>query len=245
MTAKAERLTPPYVSWKTVQNYVEYLHKSKVPPHRIDTSMMPSTMSGQVRSALRVALRFLGLIDDDGIVSPAFVTLIETFDTPSWSKTLAQVVEQAYAPIVTGLDIQNGTAQMLNEKFREAGGVDGEVRFKAVRFYLSALDAAGVKFSPHFVARGQKEYGRVGPRKSRRPNGRTDQIDGGAGIGSVVDEALPESVPPTGMTRWPIPIPGKTGAVIIVPTDINEDDWMMIDTVVRAYIARAAKMAQV
>ena len=46
------------------------------------------------------------------------------------------------------------------------------------------------------------------------------------------------------MTRWPIPLPGKTGAVIIVPNDVNADDWTMIDTIVKAYIARVAKVAQ-
>jgi hypothetical protein len=48
----------------------------------------------------------------------------------------------------------------------------------------------------------------------------------------------------TGMTRWSISIPGKASAIILVPEDIAEADWGLINTIVLAYIAHAAKAAK-
>lgn len=233
MAQKRDRVLPPYLPWKTFLSFIDHVAAAKVPPPRIDTSMMPSTMSGQTRSWLRSSLRFLGLIDDQGAVGDAFVKLIEARGTDAWKPTLAEVITSAYRPIVDGL-ADSATSGQLNEAFSKAG-VDGETKFKAVRFYVAALQAAGLPVSPFFTQRGAKTAGRrSNRRKTERAATRTEDLD-----------REDDDPPPTaGMTKWPIPIPGKESAVILVPNDISEDDWGMIDTVVRAYIARAAKAAQ-
>jgi hypothetical protein len=236
MAKQPDRVTPPSIAWKAFDGYIEHLHKAKVPPPRIDTSIMPASMSGQVRSQLKAALRFLNLITDDGTLDESFVTLIETYGTDGWPAILATVISDAYAKTVAAVDLKSGTPAQLHQAFRDAGS-NGESLYKAVRFYLAALTKAGIGYSPFFEARGAKTIGR---KSGRRKNVRADMATGAVDDPDDIEDEVEQST----MTRWPIPIPGKTNAVILVPSDVNIDDWSMIDTVVRAYIDRATKAAQ-
>ncbi|MGE5534965.1 MAG: hypothetical protein ACM3W7_05565 [Acidobacteriota bacterium] len=48
---------------------------------------------------------------------------------------------------------------------------------------------------------------------------------------------------PTG-ERFHIPIPGKKSALIVVPRNLTPDDWDMLQTMLKAYIARLQKLTQ-
>ena len=127
---------------------------------------------------------------------------------------------------------ERATAIQLSDYFK-AGGVEaGEVREKSIRFFLAAMKEAGVQYSPHLEKRGAKTIASRGARSRKAGNGRpASQADPiGTEAGSDEDMEL------AGMTRWPIPIPGKATATIIVPADIDTDDWSMITNVVNAYI---------
>ena len=56
--------TPPYTSYRTFKTFIEDLHEHGV-PSRIDRSVL-TRFSGIVGTQLMHALRFLGLIEDDG-----------------------------------------------------------------------------------------------------------------------------------------------------------------------------------
>ena len=56
--------TPPYTSYRTFKTFIEDLHEQGV-PSRIDRSVL-TRFSGVIGSRLLHALRFLGLIEDDG-----------------------------------------------------------------------------------------------------------------------------------------------------------------------------------
>ena len=56
--------TPPYTSYRTFKTFIEDLHEHGV-PSRIDRSVL-TRFSGVVGTQLMHALRFLGLIEDDG-----------------------------------------------------------------------------------------------------------------------------------------------------------------------------------
>lgn len=61
--------------------------------------------------------------------------------------------------------------------------------------------------------------------------------DGGGGDGSNGggDE------PPAGRLRFEVPIPGKPSAVVMVPDDLDADDWEMLNTMMTTYISRWKK----
>src|SRR5438105_14518201 len=104
VTTSEKGSLPPYLPWKALLNFIVHLQKTVVPP-RIDSSMMPSGMSGGTRSQLRMTLKFLGLIDDTDRVTDQFRNLIKAYGTEDWGDTLGEIVSSAYRRITNGLDL--------------------------------------------------------------------------------------------------------------------------------------------
>jgi len=220
--------TPPYAPWKTFLNFIERLKTTAVPP-RIDTSMMAS-MSGATRSQLMSCLKFLGLIDGGGNVSESLRRLVKAYGTESWKETLSEVIFEAYGEIMTEIDLDSATSAQLDERFRTAAGLEGQMLEKAVRFYLAALDESGTTYSPHFKVR---KFSGDSARKKARPRSSTKTTDPS---GETPDEVNTASLP--GTAKFSFPIPGKSMATIIVPRELEEEDWDMVDAMVRAYVGR-------
>lgn len=144
------KVTPAYASWKTTRGLIEDLHKTAIPP-KVDRTVMKK-MSGSAQSQVRVALRFLGLTTDDDDITDRMKRLVKAFGTEEWKDELRKVVEDAYAPILGAVPVENGTAQQLHDAFRQRTDVSGSSFRKAVRFFLNAARESGMKVSPHFVA---------------------------------------------------------------------------------------------
>ena len=66
--------TPPYTSYRTFRTFIDDLREHGV-PSRIDRSVL-TRFSGVVGSQLMHALRFLGLIEDDGRPTPRLRELV-------------------------------------------------------------------------------------------------------------------------------------------------------------------------
>ena len=162
----------PYIPFKTFVTFIQKLHETNA-PSVIDRSVFP-TMSGSVRSQLMSTLRFTGLIDSQGTVQSNLLTIVNSYNTEAWTETISKFVFDAYADIIGDVNLDNGTAAQLREAFRERGSVDKQVLDKAVRFYLAALDASGVTYSPHFKVR-QQRTGRPRKSKSTKKKGKSEE----------------------------------------------------------------------
>ena len=153
----------------------------KVVPAQIDASVLKS-LSGTARSQLLSALRFMHLIDGDGIPSEGLKKLADAVSTPEWSTKLAEFLTEAYKPIIKGLDLKTATPKMLAESFKKFGGVEGGTVELALRFFLIGMKEAGVELSPYWrcgsappvaqafgvqVARNPNPPGRKQVRKNR------------------------------------------------------------------------------
>ena len=233
-----ERAIPPYVSWPTLLTFIEHI-KETATPARIDNSVM-QRFSGAARSQLMVALKFLGLIGPDGTTTGRLKELISAYQTDEWKSVLSEIVTAAYDPIIGGIDIQSATSTQLFGQFRENGGVTGSTTDKCVRFYLSALTAADIKFSPHFSTRRSRTNKADGnaKRTQRQRRGTKERIPQNPEEQPPASSTSPhESIPqPPGTTRLPVPIPGKEMATIIFPDDLDEQEWEMIDQYFRSYV---------
>ena len=149
--AKDQQTTAPYASWKSFITFLELLADMGV-PHRIDRTVM-SRMSGATQSNIRVALAFLELTDSDGEPTDALRRLANNHGTSEeWEDSLRGVIMTAYAPLISELSLETGTADQLWRCFREHGSVRGSTLSRAVRFFLAALREAGVSYSPYFKA---------------------------------------------------------------------------------------------
>jgi hypothetical protein len=155
-----KQLAPPYVSFKTFESLIDALSHG-VPTH-IDRSVMPS-FAGGVQAQLLLALRFLGLTDENGETKATLQALAEQKDDRQ--RIMGELLRERYAPIFSALDLMRTTPMQLEDAFRKFG-ISGETLDKSVRFFLSAVESAGISVSPLLKARKRN----VAP-KSRRGNG--------------------------------------------------------------------------
>ena len=206
--------TPAYVAFKTLTAFIETLHKTAVPPS-IHRELMPR-MSGIVQSQLLSSMRFLGLIDNQNNVQDPLRDLVKSFGTDRWESTWAEIVNRAYAPITGKLDLGSETGAALRTAFRTHGGAEGDTNVKAVRFYVRALEEAGIQFSPHFKTRRVNATARKPAKKRRRipPANR--------GTGDADTSHRPDY---SGMESFPI----GPGRAIMVPSDLTLAECAVIE----------------
>jgi hypothetical protein len=157
--------TPPYTSYRTFKAFIEDLHEHGV-PSRIDRSVL-TRFSGVVGTQLTHALRFLGLIDDDGRPAERLKALVKVHGTGSWSEKLLELLGHEYAPMFA-IDLETATPSHFNEAFRRAFPAADAVVQKCVTFFLYAANDAGVKISGR-VLKGRKPRSLTPHRKPAKP----------------------------------------------------------------------------
>lgn len=226
--AKKPKNITPYIPFKTFIGFIDNLKTHAVPPI-IDHSLLQS-MSGSMRGQLLSSLRYLNLIDSNNHVIETLKSIVTSYKTDAWQMVLHEILQEAYHDVVGEVKLDHGTSQQLIEAFKKNGNVDGQMLDKAVRFYLSALDECGIKYSPYFKAKK--------PRKQSQRKKKPSQK-------SKSDES-PESEKPFEDdfhegANFRIPVPGKTDVVIFLPDNIDQHDWEMVKTMLDAYVGRLAK----
>ena len=144
--------TPPYTSYRTFKTFIEDLHEHGV-PSRIDRSVL-TRFSGVVGTQLMHALRFLGLIEDDGRPTERLKGLVKAHGTGNWSERFLELLRHEYAPMFA-IDLETATPSHFSEAFRKAFPAADAVVQKCVTFFLYAANDAGVKISGR-VLKGRK-----------------------------------------------------------------------------------------
>jgi len=237
MTEAKKKLakTIPYIPIKTLLSFIDRLKSTAIPPI-IDGSLL-SSMSGSMKSQLLSSLKFLGLIDSNNNVKDSLRSLISSYNTDTWSAEFKEVIETSYADIVSDVHIDTGTVNQLETAFRLKGGVDGQMLEKAIRFYLAALDACGIKYSPHFKAKKPRKL-RVRKKRVAAKN-KDSSVDDGEE--DTLDETLGGGV---GVAKFRIPIPDKKDCIIVLPSDLDQHDWDMVKIMLDAYVSRLTKTTE-
>jgi hypothetical protein len=144
--------TAPYTSYRTFKTFIEDLREHGV-PSRIDRSVL-TRFSGVVGTQLMHALRFLGLIDDEGRPTPLLGELVNAHGGAQWPVTLSQALREAYAPIFA-IDLETATPSHFSAAFRKAFPAAEAVVQKCVTFFLYAAADAGLKVSGR-ILKGRK-----------------------------------------------------------------------------------------
>ena len=203
----------PYGTYGMLKSTVERFVESTVP-----TTMnrhVLHDLSGADFSAVNATFRFLGFIDDERSVKPAFRELVEERKKgeSQYKAALLKILQNSYGPIVAGIDIESGTLPELEKAFREAGVQQGQMVTKTIRFYTKALEDCGVKISPHIT--------KPRPRKSTTKRNGAKQ-----GTGSKNKLPKPEITPPIfdsagipeGFERLPTPNVPQAHTLIVTAT---------------------------
>src|SRR5437016_5014057 len=106
--AKDTKFIPPYVSWSTLMGLINRLGKGPMPP-RIDKGYLDN-YSGSTQSVLLSTLRTLGLISEDGTVTPELRQMAT--DEDARVAHARQFLERLY-PEQIELAKKNATSQQL------------------------------------------------------------------------------------------------------------------------------------
>jgi hypothetical protein len=155
--------TAPYTSYRTFKTFIEDLREHGV-PSRIDRSVL-TRFSGVVGTQLMHALRFLGLIDDEGRPTPLLGELVNAHGGAQWPVTLSQALREAYAPIFA-IDLETATPSHFSAAFRKAFPAAEAVVQKCVTFFLYVAADAGLKVSGR-ILKGRKPRS-LAPRRAPR-----------------------------------------------------------------------------
>lgn len=176
--------TPPYVAYKTLSNFLDRFKQGL--PGRIDRGLM-GTMSGAAQSQVTTALRFLGMISENGIPNPIMKRYVSG-EEEERKAALKEMLEKSYPFIFrTDFDLSTATAQMLRENFTENTPATGETISRCIAFLKDAAADAGIQVSPFIL---QKSARGGGSGKKRGATKKTLQVA----------EPIPTSSTPTAHT---------------------------------------------
>lgn len=226
MTAETKKKdTPPYIAFSTFFSFIKGLSKTGI-PSRIDKSLLRN-MSGGNQSALLAALKWFDLIDDVGAHGKPLEDLVNAGDNVG--EVLREMLPSAYKFMTDGsIQLDRATGSQVEEKFR-AYGLTGSTIVKTMAFFISACKEAGIPLSAHIKL--PKVVRANGTPKARK--GRVPPLDDAAD-----DEEETEDLDTEGFERFEVPIPGKKSVRVIVPSDLDADDWTMLQSMITVYINR-------
>jgi hypothetical protein len=218
--------TPPYTSYRTFKTFIEDLREQGV-PSRIDRSVL-TRFSGVVGTQLMHALRFLGLIEDDGRPAQRLNELVNAHGSERWAEKLLKLLRQEYAPMFA-IGLETATPSHFNEAFRKAFPAADAVVQKCVTFFLYAANDAGVTISGR-VLKGRKPRSLIPRRKPARP----------ALAHPPMRET--EAGPPQPQSAPAPPVEGKKPSEILLahldPNEMDEEQQAAVWTLLKYFKAR-------
>lgn len=222
---ETKRATPPYVPYKTFNNFLNGLRENGLPA-QIDRSVLGG-MSGSVQSAITSSLEFLQLVDSNGNPTQELHQLVE-LEEEQRAPILRSVIEKTYPFIFSGsIDLKRATTKQIEDAFR-AQGASGSTVVKCIGFFLAAAKAAGITVSPHV-----KTPTLVRPSPPKRPA--NHQLDP-----DVADESQDKARQPipSDMRQIKLPLIGKSDVILALPQDFTIEDWQFLEPILKAYIDR-------
>jgi hypothetical protein len=169
MNDKGRKPLPPYVSYRTFRNFIEGLQLGI--PSRIDRSYWGDKYSGSTGTQLMTALRFLGLIDSNGVPMTRLKQLVSAKGAQRAS-ILQQIAYIAFNFLSEGLlNPEVATYAQLEEIFYTNYQVTGDVSRKCIKFFVSMESDAGVSLSPFIMKKSRaKRVGSGRKKNSVRTN---------------------------------------------------------------------------
>lgn len=227
---KEKPATPPVISHISLTTFLNTLRDAGTVPARIDKTLMPKA-SGSQQSGMIAALRYLGLIDEIGKPTDTFKSIVIA-DDETRKPLLLQIFQDSYSFLFEDpeFDLRHASAGQMTEKFRDLG-INGSTLTKTIAFFLAAAKDYGISVSPHIKPPPPPKGNGLTkkPTKAAEEAKRESSDSGGSASFGEDDQDV---------ERFEIPLPGKKSAKITVPNGLDADDWVMLQTMLAAYIRR-------
>ncbi|MFB0557012.1 MAG: hypothetical protein ACETVW_04070 [Dehalococcoidia bacterium] len=148
---RGRKRLPPYISYRTFRNFVDGLQQGM--PARIDRSYWGDRLSGSTGTQLMAALRFLALVDANGIPTSQLKQLASAKGDKR-TELLRQITYEAYGFLFQGsFDPQTATYAQLDEAFHHTFQLTSDVSRKCIKFFISVANDAGIPLSTFITKR--------------------------------------------------------------------------------------------
>ena len=148
-----KRRSPPYVSYRSFLTLLEELQRGL--PARLDRSYWGDKFSGSTGTQLMSALRFLNLIDSNGVPTSQLRELVRSRGTEK-NEILKKVSYEAFTFLASNsIDTETATYAQIEEAFYEIYQVDKDVARKCIKFFTELANDAGIRLSP-FITKKSK-----------------------------------------------------------------------------------------
>lgn len=169
---RSRRPLPPYVSYRTFNNFIEWLQEGI--PSRIDRSYWGDRLSGSSGTQLMAALRFLRLVDNNGVPTQRLRELVPAKGSAK-ATLLRQITNEAFGLVLQGsFDPAEATYSQLEESFHNTYQATGDVLRKCLKFFISLTYAAEIPLSPFIMKRAKRA--RVGSAAGTKKAVRKDSL---------------------------------------------------------------------
>ena len=152
MTTSNSKTLPPYVSYRTFWNFLDGLQAAV--PARVDRSFWGDKLSGSTGGQLIAALKYLKMIDGNGVPTLRLKQIVLTKGAQRAS-LLKQLTQEAYPFFLTELEPANATYSQMEEKLKEHFQIAPDVGRKCIKFYIGLAQDGAISLSP-FVTRKSK-----------------------------------------------------------------------------------------
>ena len=164
MADAPDKLTPPYLPYKTLANTLAGW--SVGIPGRIDRSLFRS-FSGAMQSWLISTLKYFHLIDGAGSPTSRLERLVAS-EGPERQKVFAEMVKQGYQFVfANNLDLSKATAGQIQDRFKDTG-LQGDTIRKATALFMALAKEAGMPLSPYLKLPRQRRGNGVAKTVPRR-----------------------------------------------------------------------------
>lgn len=177
-----KKRSPPYVSYRSFLTLLEDLQRGL--PARIDRSYWGDKFSGSTGTQLMSALRFLSLIDANGLPTVQLKDLA-TSRGPHRSEILRKISQESFSFLMNNsFESEKATYAQLEEVFNDIYQVDRDVARKCIKFFIEIANDAGIPLSPFITKKS----------KSSRQSAITEKIPKRAGIRTNQNIIVPQNL---------------------------------------------------
>ncbi len=188
MAEKNRRMLPPYVSYRSFWNFLDRLREAI--PARIDRSYWGDKFSGSTGTQLMSALRYLSLIDGEGIPTETLRKLVEARDFQR-EEIMSQITRNSYSFFINSpIDYKTATYAQFEDILHANFQVNADVARKCIKFFIDLAADARIPLSP-FVIKKKRRIN-VPATSKRTKNKKQKEFEGG-----ILTEGIPV---PNGIT---------------------------------------------
>lgn len=173
-------------------------------------------VAGSIQTWVISALKYFGLIDEDGVPTPKLDALA-TASEQERPRVIAEMLREGYPFLFArDVDLTNITYNDLRRRFEETGA-QGETAVKAISFFTGMAKVANIPISP-FVATRQRRAGNGRKTAAKKP--------------APIHLATPPPPPfvPTGSTST---TPMQVLIEMLNVQDMDEDEQAAVWTLIR------------